>query len=356
MYTCKPDYEAAQRRVNAFWHRADTDRPLVNLSFMKPGATAFPKKRHATPQDYWLDIEYRAEAEAHRMANTVFYADTMPVVFPNLGPEIFSAWAGCPYTFGETTAWSEPCVDDWAADASRAVADWSHPLFKKTEAFTRLLLDYAKGHFIVGLTDFHPGGDHLAALRDPARLATDLIDQPEAVKAKLKASYDEYFPVYDHFTAMIKEHGMPIATWTPLTSESTMYVPSNDFSCMISTAMFEEFFLEGIIAECRHYGHSIYHLDGPGALRHLDTLLAIPELDAVQWVPGAGNEEVSRWMDVYKRVLAAGKGLQITTAHPRDLDLLMEHLPAKGLWLCMHGADDEDAARAVMKKIERWPH
>jgi len=30
--------------------------------------------------------------------------------------------------------------------------------------------------------------------------------------------------------------------------------------------------------------HSLYHLDGPGALRHLERLLAIPELDCVQWM------------------------------------------------------------------------
>jgi hypothetical protein len=37
----------------------------------------------------------------------------------------------------------------------------------------------------------------------------------------------------------------------------------------------------------RHVERTIYHLDGPGALRHLDRLLAIPELDCAQWIQGA---------------------------------------------------------------------
>ena len=90
-YKCKPDYEAAQARVNKFWNREDTDRPLVSITFPKPGGSAFRRKHHATYEEQWLDIEYRADEAAHHMANTVFYADAMPVAWPNLGPEVFSA-------------------------------------------------------------------------------------------------------------------------------------------------------------------------------------------------------------------------------------------------------------------------
>jgi len=354
MFRCKPDFKAAQDRVNAFWACEETDRPLAFMHYRKPGAPRFPKKTYATFEERWLDLEYRADETAHDLESTVFLAESMPVAFPNLGPEIFSAWAGCPYNFGETTAWSEPCVRDWEADAPKAVVDWNHPLFKATEEFTRLLIERGRDSFIVGLTDFHPAGDHLAALRDPAELAMDLIERPDAVKAKLAASYAEYFAVYDHFAAMVKAAGMPISSWLPLTSESTMYIPSNDFSCMISPEMFEEFFLPGIVEECRHYGHSIYHLDGPNALRHLDALLAIPELDAIQWVPGAGHEEVAQWLGVYKKVLAAGKSVVVYPT-AAELPLLMENLPARGVCLDLYRVKSAEEAEAVMKLIEKWP-
>ena len=70
---------------------------------------------------------------------------------------------------------------------------------------------------------------------------------------------------------------------------------------MISTRMFEDVFLPGLVDECRFLDRSIYHLDGPGALRHLDSILAIPELDALQWVFGAGNEGFHRWVEVYRK-------------------------------------------------------
>jgi 5-methyltetrahydrofolate--homocysteine methyltransferase len=66
---------------------------------------------------------------------------------------------------------------------------------------------------------------------------------------------------------------------------------SSDFSYLIGPAMFDEFVKPGLADSCRRLPHSFYHLDGPGQLAHLDSLLAIAELDGIQWVPGAGQPE-----------------------------------------------------------------
>jgi len=354
VFSLKPDYEQAQKRINAFWNYEEMDRPMVCMGYRKPDATPFEPKHFATHKDYWLDIEYRAKEAAHNMSNNVYFAELMPVLMPNLGPEILSAMAGCPYHFGETTTWTDPCIFDWETDANNAVMDMNHPLAKKLEDYTKLLLTEAKGKFIVGLTDFHPGGDHLAALRDPQILALDLLDYPHEVKAKLASSYKEYFPIYDYYVDWLKREGNPIASWISITSEESMYIPSNDFSCMISPDMFEEFFLDGLIQECRHYKHNIYHLDGPDALMHLDTLLQIKELQAIQWVPGAGREEVCEWIDVYKKIQAAGKSLIVYPKRLDELLLIKEHLTSQGLCVHMLGVNNGDEAADIMKIIEKW--
>jgi len=355
MFKCKPDYEQAQKRINAFWNCEETDRPVTYMQFAKENVTPFVYKKYNSFDEQWLDLEYRAEEQTFYMENTVFYADAMPVAWPNLGPSVFSAWAGCPHFFGEYTAWADPFIKDWATDADKAVIDFNHPLFKALEKYTKLLLEKSKDNFITGLTDLHPGGDHLAALRDSAQLAIDLLEEPEAVKAKIKSSNQEYFKVVDYFTKMIKDAGQtPISTWTTITSEKTMYVPSNDFSCMISADMFREFFLEGLAEECRHLDETIYHLDGPGAIRHVDALLEIKELNAIQWVPGAGNDGHVKWMELYKKIQAGGKGLQIMSAMPEDLPLLMENLSPNGLWITVHGVNNADEAENVMKIIDKW--
>jgi len=353
MFACKPDYEKAQKRVDAFWNFEETDRPLALIHYRKQGAITLTKKDYPDYESEWLDLEQRVASAVNHMENTVFYADSMPVFMPNLGPEILSAMAGCPYFYGKDTTWTEPCIKDWGKDADKAVIDINHPLCIKLDEYTKLLLERAKGNFIVGLSDFHPGGDHIAALRDPQLLATDLYDYPNYVKAKIESSTDEYFKVYDHFRKLIKDAGMPVSSWIPLTSDS-MYIPSCDFSYMISKKMFDEFFLDGLIHECRHYGTSIYHLDGPGALRHMESILSIPELNAIQWVPGAGNEQIYPWLDVFKTIIAAGKSVIAYPGSIAEIDYLMDNLPARGLCLQM-SANDEEEAEALLKHITRWP-
>lgn len=355
-FSLKEDYETSKERYKAFWEREVLDRiPISGIVFPTENKKQVPEKEYNNYKDMWLDIDFIAEKFDIILSNTEYFADSLPIAFPNMGPEIFSAWCGCEYEFGKTTTWSKPCIEDWEKDAEKVKLNMKHPLFKTVENMTKVLIERGKGKFIVGLTDFHPGGDHLAALRDPANLAIDLIENPEYVKEELKKAQKDYYIAYNHFYNMLREAGMPITSWVHLIHDGKFYIPSNDFSCMISTEMFEEFFLEGIIDECRFYEKSIYHLDGPGALRHLDVILDIKELDAVQWVPGAGNEGFHKWIHIYKKIQNAKKSLQIIDITVEELDLLFEYLRPDGVWISsIKGINDKEAAEHVIKRIREW--
>jgi copper homeostasis protein CutC len=94
----------------------------------------------------------------------------------------------------------------------------------------------------------------------------------------------------------------------------------------------------------------MYHLDGAGALSHLDTLLQIPRLRAIQWVPGAGHERVSQWYDVIRRVLAAGKSVEVF-ARLEEIDELVREVGPRGLLIHTGGVTPDQAAQL----LERYP-
>jgi hypothetical protein len=132
------------------------------------------------------------------------------------------------------------------------------------------------------------------------------------------------------------------------------YPVSCDFICMISPKMFQDAILPSLYAEIQWLDHSIYHLDGPGALRHLDALLDLPELDGIQWVFGAGNEPARKWIDVYKRIQAAGKCIQLLGTDIADTVAVCEHLRPEGVWLCPGGTYSRAETEEFLKWTERW--
>jgi len=348
-----PDLEERVARQDAFWDCEVIDRPVVSIVVPKsPPARPWPSSNHETIRDRWLDVDYYAERAAAYVANMEFLGDAIPHAPPNLGPEVLSAFFGCPLEFGEYTSWSVPILKDWA-DADAISLSRDNEYWRTIVAMTDRLLEVGAGLFYTGITDLQPGSV-IASLRDPQQLNLDLLDVPEAVRKLQARVVEAYKSVYDFFCDRLLAAGQLCTTWAGIVSTRRWYVPSVDFSCMISPRMFQHFFLPGVIEECRHYEASVYHLDGPGAIKHLDALLEIEELNAIQWVWGAGQGRATDWMDIYRRCQAAGKGLQIGPVEPDELDLLMDELRPEGMWLGLVGVRDREHAEALLTRIGQW--
>jgi hypothetical protein len=339
--------------VDAFWEREIIDRPVVCIVAPKtdPRYPWPAPKPHATHRDRWLDVEYVADCALAGAMNCEYLGDALPQAWPNLGPEVFNAFLGMDLEFGESTSWSRPNLHDWSGIDAIAF-DPANAYWRAINTITDALLARGRGKFYTGLTDFHPGGDCAAAFRDPQQLNIDLIESPDEVKRLVRKVTDLYLRVFDLSWERLRAAGQATASWPGIVSTRKWYVPSNDFSCMISPQMFDEFFLPGIAEECRALEASIYHLDGPNALGHLDSLLGIKELNAIQWVYGAGHGRASDWLPVYKRCQAAGKGLQLNL-EANEFDLFMRELRPEGLYISTWVGSREEG-EALLRKVDGW--
>ena len=358
MFDLKPDFDTVLKRYDAWWNCAIIDRPLVSICFPRPEdqRVPVPQKSHASIQDRWFDTDYRVAVISAQLKNTVHFADALPVAFPNLGPEIFSAFYGCEMIYGDATAWSTPILSD-LSDASLAtlLLDDNNFYFQKIMEMTDALLAAAENTFIVGYTDLHSGGDAIAAFRDPQELLIDTIEHPHEIKKLCHRITSDFLKIYDRYHAKLSAAGMPSTTWCPATCTGKFHVPSNDFSCMISDETFEDLFIPDIIRECQHMDRCMYHLDGPQALRYLDRLLDIPEIHAIQWVPGAGNDYWADSIDVYQTIQNRGKALQIATVPVADLHHLCSALKPEGVWIShVSGITNEEDARHALTTLSCW--
>ncbi len=347
----KFDYERLEKRWASFWARENEDRPLVNLAVPKKIATAQELRVPPTLREQWLDTEYVIKKARRGIENTEYLAETLPLFNPNLGPDLVGAVCGCGLEFGERTSWAEPCIEDYEMFPPVAFEE-SNPWWKKICEITQAALDDARGDYLVGITDLHPGADGLVSLRGPEEAAMDIYDDPEQFKQRVW----EIFPVFKEMTARL--HGMISAkqkgcsNWMGILHPTELwYVTSCDFSCMISQANFEEFVVPELLAELDWLPASMYHLDGPGALRHLDRLLAMEKLKGVQWVYGAGQPSARHWLPVLQKIQAAGKCIQVA-CEPEDIVPVCEALDAQGVHL-QCSAPDKETGEAMLKEMER---
>jgi len=184
-----------------------------------------------------------------------------------------------------------------------------------------------------------------------------LYDSPEDVKRLAGEGHRVWWHYFDELNRVLRPVNPGYTAWTPLFSEEPCYMLQCDFAYMLGPDMFDEFVKPELAASCRRLKNSFYHLDGIGQLPHLDSLLEIPELKGVQWVPGDGQPEITKWPEVYRKIRQAGKLIQFFTSQSslawNALDLIADQIGgAEGI--CMIGEADRSQENDILKIIDRY--
>jgi hypothetical protein len=123
---------------------------------------------------------------------------------------------------------------------------------------------------------------------------------------------------------------------------------------MISPKMFRNLFLPVIERWTQGLDHSIYHVDGVEAFKHIPALADLPGIQAFQILPGAGKPSPLYYVDTLKLVQSRGKNLQISIG-PEEVEPALEMLSARGLFIST-SCESEDQARHLLKMTEKWSH
>jgi hypothetical protein len=201
--------------------------------------------------------------------------------------------------------------------------------------------------------------DVLSSLRGAQTLMEDMIERPAWVKQHIAEINACYFQVYEALRARIGLADGSTCFWAfHLWGPGRTAKVQCDALAMISPAMFDEFVRPALAEQCEWLDGAMFHLDGTQAIPHLTSLLAIPGLDAIEYTPQAGVESGGheRWWPLYRRILEAGKSVQIVAVKPHEVAPLLDAIGARGVYLHVDGITDAETLRALENEVrKRYP-
>ena len=330
MNTWKQNLEETKKHYIDWWNHKGI---VLNMwehfqEGVKPHADIPAPTPYKDLNQRWFDPQWRAEYLDWYVAHSSLMADMLPVANTQLGPGSLAAILGGVFEGGEDTIWIHPnpnYTDD-------IVFNPQHPNYLLHKELLKACKAKAQGHYYVGMPDLMEGLDVLAAIKGTDKVLLDTVMQPEVLEHQMQQINDIYFKVFDELYDIIRE-GDEMAfcyfsSWAP----GKMSKLQSDISTMI-----------------QKIDYTLYHLDGVGAMHHLDALLEIKELNAIQWTPGVGEPQGGspKWYDLYKKILAGGKSIMACWVTLDELRPLLDNIGGDGVHLEMDFHNEREVEQAM---------
>ena len=308
------NWRHVQERFIAWWNHEPMDYPLLHMEArgkaprLKADAQPFSDLEDRYVNAVKLAANYRNHCETHW-----FLEDAFPALDLNLGAGSMALYLGSEPIFTEDTVWFGECMPD-IRDQAGLVYNPQNSWWRKHLDMHRQAKTLAGDDFLVNIPDIIENMDILSAMRGPQNLCYDMMDEPGWVEAGVQKIDSLYFTYYDALYDIVKAPDgsssyTAFCVWGPGKTAKIQC----DFCALMSPAQFRRYVQPSLRRQCQRLDNSIYHLDGPDAIKHVPALMEIKELDALQWTCGAGQPDggCERWYPIYDQVRAAGKSLWI---------------------------------------------
>ena len=370
----KSDWHKAKERLFAFWENEIVDRCCVAVHALRKSSKMsmpFPEQQwgpwlgglealadddHDAIKAWWVDPEQNYTRMITWFENNYFGGEALPCTYVNWGASALACLYGSPAEFNKTSVWYPAVIQDWEK------WEWTfdpetNEYWQQILAIVRYFLEQNNGRYFVGKPELGNSADILSLMRGMDTLSLDLIDHPDAVKQANTVLTNTWVMLMDqvyHMTTSANDHGDVLA-WMGLWAPGKMDQIACDFSSVISTRMFKQFFVPEIITMGNWCEYGVYHLDGPACMKNmLDPLLGIEQLKAIEWTPGTGSPPTyyPEYIPRYKKIQESGKKLYLL-AQPQEIESLLAELSPKGLYL-RTDVDTEDEANALLNKVADW--
>lgn len=346
----KLEWPQAQKRWTAFWERAEVDRPCIDVKAPKQTDLQPPSEPDSL-EDLYFDPEYMAKKWHYLFESTYFGGEAVPSGGALMGG--YALGCGPDVKFARTTVWHPvlmSSIDEPIKWHPGPEDPWRHKL---TNVITQLL-KLAPGRFLVGTAGQVPVNDLLALIRGVEGFLMDLADDCNKCCRKLKELFPLWLENFEYFLSLVegRQEGY-VYNWPGLWSKNLVKLTQSDISCMLSRDMFDHYVMCEMDLLGEYYDCIWYHVDGPGAIRHVSKLLTRPYIKAIQYVPGSGDPpNGEHYMVLYQQVQNAGRCLDIAVPL-ENMEFLIRHLRPEGLILRTTVKSPEQAQKLLHNAV-KW--
>lgn len=381
----KLNWEETKGKFRNYWAHKNTGRPLMCVIARRPEIEQYSDgtpvdggylgqicqgKYYNMPDELmWKDMEDKYQDPQRIVDRYRFFCDTHAFLgesFPNLnvdfGPGSLAAYLGSEIGFKEDTVWFNKCLDGWDG-VPKLAFDPENKWFKKHINLVKNCRQLAGNDFYVDMPDLMENIDVLASLRGAQETLFDLLDEPEKIGERIQEVTDVYYQYYDRFYDAIKDdEGGNAYTVFQIWGPGRTVKLQCDFSAMMSPDDFRTYIQPSLKKQSENVDHVLYHLDGPQAIKHMDALMEIDGIDALQWTSGDAGPDgtLPDWDVIYDKAIAAGKSIWVKVYSGefedwiRNVDRLVKKYGSHSLFLLFPEMSMEQAVYLLDYAEKHW--
>lgn len=302
-----------------------------------------PEERVARRTDPELILKDALTAFEH----TCFEGDAFATLSLDFGASGHAGFfRGAKYQMGDTV-WFFPSMEE--SGGALPEFDETMPLYRQTMEAARYLTRESGGRYLLSTPDIAGNADALSHLRGAENLMLDMYDEPEWVEQaieRIRAGWSRAMDAFYDISLKCNDGGSGIG-WLHTFAPGRHAQLQCDMSVMLSSELFDRFIAPDLSAQSAALDAPMYHLDGMEQLRHLDTILALPNLKAIQWTRVAGQPSPVNFIPALKRIQQSGVRLLINHIGVNEMLSLIEALDPGLIHFVIDAPDAQSARHAV---------
>lgn len=351
----KEDMELVKKRMEAFWNQERLERACIAVTAPKvKGINISPFRNDLDFQNdkgglvrYWTDPETIRKVNLGKIRNTFYGGEAIPSIFQNFGTSGHCNYYGAVPEYQQDTIWFEPVLDE----LSEEKIVFQNNILERHLKITKYLNETAGDEYFVGMPDSCGTLDAICHLYGSENVLFSLLEEAEQLKNAVHLINKGWKHSNELFYQDSRENcSGSVHSWMHLWAPGRIAQMQCDLSVMISEKMYEEFVLPELEEQIEWIDYPVYHFDGIEQIKHLDHILSLKKLKAVQWTHVAGQPSAGHFIPVLKKIQEGGKSLIVMT-NKEDIPVLLQNLSSEKLYIHCE-AEDEEEAREIIKYVE----